>query len=237
MQAVIDYWQLLLQGLLITAMVTVLGAVLAFAIAFVFGVARVSRTAWLRVPSAVLVEVFRGTSLLVLMFWLFFALPFLGIQLTPIFAGVLALGLNCGAYGAEVVRTTIKGRPKGQTEAIIALGIPRTAALWRILIPQSIPAMLPPFGNILVDLLKATSLVSLVTIADLTFRAQMVRAATGQTVAIFAVVLVLYYLLALLCGQLVKWLERRFDLTRPVSKRRSLLLNSPKKVEAQHALG
>lgn len=237
MQAVFDYWQLLFQGLMVTAMVTVCGAVLAFVIAFIFGVARVSRTAWLRVPAAVLIEVFRGTSLLVLMFWLFFALPFLGLELAPIFAGVLALGLNCGAYGAEVVRTTIKGRPKGQAEAIVALGIPRTPALWRILIPQSIPAMLPPFGNILVDLLKATSLVSLVTIADLTFRAQMVRAATGETLAIFAMVLVLYYVLALLCGQLVKWLEKRFALERSVSKRRTLLLNSPKKVEAQHAVG
>lgn len=237
MQAIFDYWQLLLDGLLITVVVTVFGSLLAFLIAFFVGIARVARSAWLRVPSAVIVEVFRGTSLLVLMFWLFFALPFLGIELTPIFAGVLALGLNGGAYGAEIVRTTIKGRPKGQTEAIVALGIPRTVALWRILIPQSIPAMLPPFGNILVDLLKASSLVSLVTIADLTFRAQMVRAATGETIAVFGVVLVLYFLLALLCGELVKWLERRFDLARPASKKRSLLLDSPKKVEAKHVVG
>lgn len=236
MSAIIEYWPLLFEGLLVTIQVTLLGSALAFAVAFLLGIARVASSPWLSVPAGVIVEVFRGTSLLVLLFWLFFALPFLGVELTPIAAGVLALGLNGGAYGAEIVRTSIKTRPQGQREAIIALGIPRIAALWRIVLPQSIPAMLPPFGNILVDLLKASSLVSLVTIADLTFRAQMIRAATGETIIVFAVVLLLYYGLALLCGRLIAWLEHLSRVDRPVGKRRTAPIPASE-CEVQHAVG
>ncbi len=222
MDRLLPYLPLLLQGLGVTVVVTVLGAALALLVAFGLGLARISQLRALRIAGAVVVEVFRGTSLLVLMFWLFFALPFLGLQLPPLVAGVLALGLNAGAYAAEVVRSALTTRPKGQSEACVALGLSRTETIWRILIPQSIPAMLPAFGNVLVDLLKATSLVSLVTMADLTFRAQVVRAATGETTLIFGTLLVLYYLLAILAGRFIALLERRFDLSRPVGQRRRL---------------
>jgi polar amino acid transport system permease protein len=86
--------------------------------------------------------------------------------------------------------------------------------LRRILIPQSIPAMLPPFGNVMVDLLKNTSLVSLVTVTDLTFRAQMIRSTTGETAAVFLTILVMYFLLSVLLAMLTKWLEKRYALDR-----------------------
>src|SRR3981189_2301157 len=109
MSDVIAYAPLLLQGLLITLLVAGLG--------------RPSQHWWLRWPAAVFVEIFRGTSLLVQMFWFFFAMPFFGIQLAPLTAAVLALGLNEGAYAAEIVRGTIGSRARGQTEACVALGI------------------------------------------------------------------------------------------------------------------
>lgn len=225
MTDVIPYLPLLLEGLWTTVVVTVAGSALALVIAAALGIARTARAAWLRWPAGFLVEVFRGTSLLVLMFWLFFALPFLGVEFPPFAAGILALGLNGGAYAAEVVRGAIKTRPRGQSEAAVALGLSPTVTLWRVLVPQAIPAMLPSLGNVLVDMLKASSLVSLVTITDLTFRAQVVRAATGETTVIFGLVLLMYYVLALACGWLVRWLERRFDVTRPVG-RGSFLLRS-----------
>lgn len=231
MTQILPYLPLLFDGLLMTVVVTVLGTTLALIIAFVLGLARVSQTRWLRAPATLLVEVFRGTSLLVLMFWFFFALPFLGIQLMPMTAAVLALGLNGGAYAAEIVRSSIAGRPEGQSEACVALGLSRRDTLWRILIPQSIPAMLPAFGNVLVDLLKATSLVSLVTITDLTFRAQMIRAATGETVAIFITILVMYFILSLLAGWLIRWLESRFDLRRGLPRRRLITAVTAKRKE------
>jgi polar amino acid transport system permease protein len=220
MPDVIAYAPLLVQGLLITLLVTVLGAAVAVVTAFAAGLARLSQHRWLRWPAGVFVEIFRGTSLLVQMFWFFFAMPFFGIQLAPLTAAVLALGLNEGAYAAEIVRGTIGSRARGQTEACVALGIGPALRMRRILIPQSIPAMLPPFGNVLVDLLKNTALVSLVTVADLTFRAQMVRNTTGQTAAVFLTILVVYFVLSLLLALLVKWLERRFALDRQTPAQR-----------------
>ncbi|RNL54897.1 ectoine/hydroxyectoine ABC transporter permease subunit EhuC [Arthrobacter oryzae] len=214
MDAVIEYAPLLWQGLLTTLLVTVLGGALCLVVAFAAGLARLSRHWILRWPAGIFIEVFRGTSLLVQMFWLFFALPFFGIQLHPLTAAVLALGLNEGAYAAEVVRGAIASRAKGQTEACIALGMEPALRLRRIIIPQSIPAMLPPFGNVMVDLLKNTSLVSLVTVADLTFSAQMIRSTTGQTTAIFVTILVMYFALSYLLTLLTSWLEKRFALDR-----------------------
>jgi polar amino acid transport system permease protein len=198
----------------VTIQVTLLGIALTVVVAFVAGLSGLSKFWFVRWPSYIFVEFFRGSGLIVQMFWLFFALPFFGINLAPLVAGVLALGLNMGAYASEIVRGTIASRAKGQTEAAIALGMSRTQRLWRILIPQSIPAMLPPFGNIMVDLLKNTSLVSLVTVADLTWGANTIRTNTGQTVEIFLTILIMYYILALLLGLLTKYLEKRFALDR-----------------------
>lgn len=214
MNAVIEFFPLLMQGLWVTIQVTFLGALLTLFVAFAAGLSGLSRHWWLRVPSSIFVEFFRGSGLLVQMFWFFYALPFLGIQLAPLVAGVLALGLNEGAYAAEVVRGTIRSRPKGQTEASVALGMSPALRMRRILIPQSIPAMLPAFGNVMVDLLKNTSLVSLVTVSDLTWRAFTARTVTGATVELFLTILVMYYLLSLLLGWLTRFLERKFALDR-----------------------
>lgn len=205
---------LLFHGLLTTLLVTVLGTVVAVVAAFTAGLGRLSQHRALRWPAAVFVEVFRGTSLVVQMFWLFFALPGFGVQLTPLAAAVLALGLNEGAYAAEIVRGAISSRTAGQNEACIALGMGRALRMRRILIPQSIPAMLPPFGNVMVDLLKNTSLVSLVTVSDLTFRAGFVRNAEGHTTEVYLIILVIYFVLSQLISALTKWLERRFALDR-----------------------
>ena len=214
MSAIIEYAPLLWQGLMTTILVAVLSGALCLLVAFSMGLARLSPHWIIRWPAGVFVEVFRGTSLIVQMFWFFYALPLFGIQLHPLTAAVLALGLNEGAYAAEVVRGAISSRAKGQTEAGIALGMSPALRLRRILIPQSIPAMLPPFGNVMVDLLKNTSLVSLVTVTDLTFRAQMIRSTTGETAAVFLTILVMYFLLSVLLTMLTQWMEKRYALDR-----------------------
>ena len=224
MAEILPYWSVLLNGLGVTVLVTILGAVVAVSTAFAVGLAQLSIHRVLRWPAFVFVEVFRGTSMLVQMFWFFFALPFFGFQLTPLAAAVLAVGLNEGAYAAEIVRGSIASRGRGQDEACTALGMGRALRLRRVLIPQSIPAMLPPFGNVMIDLLKATSLVSLVTVGELTFQAQAVRNTTAQTTAIFLTLLVLYFLMSSALSALTAWLERRFALDRPLGTRRSALL-------------
>lgn len=214
MSTIFEYRSLLLEGLQATVLLTVLGLLLTVVIAFVAGLARLSRHWVLRAPAYVFVEVFRGTSMIVQLFWFYYALPQLGLQLTPVAAGVVVLGLNEGAYAAEVVRGTIASRPRGQTEACIALGLRPFQRMWRVLIPQAIPAMLPSFGNVFVDLLKATSLVSFVTVNELTFQALDIRNNTGETTAAFLTILVMYFVLAMAIALLTLWLERRFAIDR-----------------------
>ncbi len=182
---------------------TLLGAVLAFS----SGIGKMSRNGFVRMISIGYIEIFRGTSLLVQMFWLFFALPLLGVRLEPMHAGVLALSLNIGAYGAEVIRGSLQAVPAEQREAVTALNFDDRHALWRIYLPQALPEMMPPFGNLVVQNLKNTALVSLITLTDLTFAAQNLRTITFETVPIYTITLVLYFLMALILIGLMRLLE------------------------------
>ena len=162
----------------------------------------------LRWPAGFVIELFRGSSSLVQLFWAFYVLPFFGINLPALVAGVLVLGLNEGSYFSEVVRAGINAVPAGQREAAVTLGFSPGYRFFRIILPQALPVMIPPFGNALVTMLKFTSLVSLVTIQDLSFRADLVATSLGQSASVFGIIIVIYYALALLLGFGAKRLER-----------------------------
>jgi polar amino acid transport system permease protein len=204
-----DFLAPLLRGLAVTLELTAAAGALAVAVALVAGLARLAPTRWLRWPAAIYVELFRGTSALVQLFWFYFVLPFFGVQLGAFTAGVTVLGLNAGAYGSEVVRGAIQAVPRAQREAAAALNLSRAQTLRRVVLPQAFPAMLPPAGNLAIELLKNTALVSLITISELTFSAQLLRAETLRSGEIFSVVLALYFAAALAITALVRLLERR----------------------------
>lgn len=205
----IDMLPSLLRGLAITAEVTAGAVLVAAALSLAAGLARVSRTRALRWPATAYVEVFRGTSALVQLFWFYFVLPLFGIEMSAFTAGVLALGFNSGAYGAEVVRGAIQAVPAGQRDAAAALNLGRLQTLYRIVLPQALPRMLPPAGNLAIELLKNSALVSLITLTELTFTAQLLRAETLRSAETFTLVLVLYFAAALLITGGVRLLERR----------------------------
>jgi polar amino acid transport system permease protein len=188
---------LLLDGALVTVEITILAGALAAVLAFAAGLARVSRWRMARALATAYVELFRGVSLLVQLFWLFFVLPFFGIELSPLVTAVVGLGLCNGAYGAEIVRAAIQAVPRPQIEAAIALNFTPFEQMRRVVLPQAIPAMLPPFGNLAIELLKATALVSLITIQDLAFQALTLRQTTMRTFEPFMVVLFVYFVLAM----------------------------------------
>ena len=204
-----DLVPILLRGLDVTVRLTLTSAALAFVIAVVAGLGRLSPFAPIRFLAGAYVEVFRGTSVLVQMFWFFFALPLFGITLTPFVAGVAALSLNIGAYGAEIVRGAIRSVPVGQIEASVALNMTPALRMRRVVLPQALVLMLPPFGNLLIELLKATALVSLITIPDVTFQGVALQQTTGRTTEIFLWLLVLYFALAYPMTLAVRWVERR----------------------------
>ncbi|HEY9548805.1 MAG TPA: ectoine/hydroxyectoine ABC transporter permease subunit EhuC [Kiloniellaceae bacterium] len=198
----------LLEGARLTVLITVLGCALAVVMAFLAAIARMYGPRPLRWLAISYIELFRGTSALVQLFWLFFVLPHFGLTLPPLTVAVVALGLNVGAYGAEVVRGAIDAVPRGQWEATIALNMSRIEALRRVILPQAVVAMIPPWGNLFIELMKATALVSLITIGDLTFRASQMNQTTYRTVEIFTIVLVFYLAIASLITLGMRALER-----------------------------
>ena len=181
---------LLLRGVGVTIALTAAAALLAAAVALAAGLARLSRSRLLRWSAALYVEIFRGTSALVQLFWFYFVLPLFGIHLPAFAAGVLVLALNTGAYGAEVVRGAVQAVPRGQRDAAAALNLGRARTVLRIILPQALPAMLPPAGNLAIELMKNSALVSLITITELTFSAQLLRAEALKSAEIFGLVLV-----------------------------------------------
>ena len=203
-----DFLPALLDGARVTAGITAAAALLAVFLAFASGLARLSRSMPLRKGSAVYVELFRGTSLLVQLFWLFFVLPHFGITLTPFQTAVLGLGLNIGAYGSEVVRGAILAVPSGQAASGAALGLTQFQVMRHVVLPQALLRMLPLWGNLLIELLKGTSLVSLITVPDLAFRAYQLNQATFRTAEIFTMTLLIYGSLALLIAACARGLER-----------------------------
>lgn len=203
------YLVLILQGAWVTVKLTLLGSALALVVAFGAGLARLSRHAWLRWLATGYIEFFRGTSIFVQLFWIYFVLPMTGIQLSPMQAGVMALGLNVGAYGAEVVRGAVLSVPRDQHEACTAVNLTRFQRMRHVILPQALPLMLPTFGNNAIELMKATSVVSLISLSDMTFQAQVVRSQTGSTLLPFATILLLYFVLSSGISLLIRRLERR----------------------------
>lgn len=196
MDVVIEFSPLLLKGALVTIQITLAAAILALAVSFVIGLARCSRHRAVRVVAVIYLEFFRGTSALVQMFFMFYVLPLLGVTFSPLAAGILACGLNLGSYGSEVVRGAVQSIGRPQREAALSLNYSTYQLYRHVLIPQALPLMIPPFGNLLIELLKLTAVVSLITIADLTFVAQIIRSQTALTLEPFLGILVIYFAIA-----------------------------------------
>ncbi|MGM1050521.1 MAG: ectoine/hydroxyectoine ABC transporter permease subunit EhuC [Bacillota bacterium] len=206
----IDFLPTLLKGAEITVFVTIFSTIFAIAAAFAAGLARLSKLWIIRTLAAVYVEVFRGTSLLVQLFWLYFALPFIGIELPKMLVAILAIGLNFGAYGSEIVRSAVLAVPKGQWEAAVALNMKPWQRMLNVILPQATLRMLPPFGNQLVELIKSTSLVYFITMADLTYQAMVLRNNyIAWTTEILVLLLLMYFVIATLVSVAVRLLERK----------------------------
>ncbi len=206
-------YEIFLPGLLLgaglTLRLTLLGCALAVVAGIAAGLGKMYGPAPIRWLANIYIEVFRGTSALVQLFWLFFVLPQFGIMLDAFTVGVVGLGLNVGAYGAEVVRGAVTAVPRGQWEAATALNMSRIQMLRRIILPQALVAMIPPWGNLFIELLKSTALVSLITLNDLAFKAQQMNQTTMKTLPIFTLVLLIYLAMSLLLTIGMRLLERR----------------------------
>ncbi len=189
-----------MKGLKVTVTVLVFSAILGYLFAFITGLLRSSKYLIIRFIPNIYVEVFRGTSLIVQLFWFYYAFPMLfNFQLgSDLVAGVLAISLNYGAYMSEVVRSAIISVDKGQTEAATALNMTSFQRLRLVILPQAVRMMLPEFGNYLIQMLKATSLVSLIGMTDILYHGDILRSTNlSMAPTIYIVVLLFFFVLAL----------------------------------------
>jgi len=169
---------------------------------------RVSNNSVIQGAATIYIEFFRGTSLMVQLFWVYYVLPFFGMSLEAFTSGVVAIGMNFGAYGAEIVRGGIVAVPKGQWEGAYALNFSPAKRMSRIIIPQIFPIILPPAANLTVELLKATALVALVTVVDLTFEAKQINSITWLSAQCFGTALIIYYIISrFFLVPFLRWLE------------------------------
>ncbi|MGX9148288.1 ectoine/hydroxyectoine ABC transporter permease subunit EhuC [Mesorhizobium sp. 128a] len=196
LQFLAEYWPRLLSGTWVTILTFAFSAVLSVAMSMIAGLCKLARTPILRGVAICYIELFRGTSLLVQLYWIFFVLPLFGFTIEKFTAGCLAIGLNIGAYGAELVKGAVLAVPTGQWEAALALNMAPAQRMWRVILPQALVIALPAWGNLLIELLKATALVSLISVADIMFEAKQINGQTFLSAQVFGATLVIYYILA-----------------------------------------
>nr|CDQ37414.1 Inner membrane amino-acid ABC transporter permease protein YecS [Virgibacillus halodenitrificans] len=198
--AIEEIFPALMKGINITITVLIASAFFGYLFAFIAGLCRLSNNIVLRKFTGFYVEIFRGTSLIVQLFWLYYAIPILfGIDLgSDWWAGVIAIALNYGAYMSEIVRGSILSVAKGQSEAATALNMSRFQRMRLVIFPQAVRMMLPEFGNYLIQMLKATSLVSLIGLHDILYYGDILRSSNlSQAPIVYLLVLVFYFILAL----------------------------------------
>jgi putative glutamine transport system permease protein len=201
---------LLAQGLLVTLEVSALALVLALALGVIVATLRVAPPAALRRAGTAYVEFLRNIPLLVQLFFLFFALPSIGIRLDAFVCGVLALGVYTSAFVAEAIRSGIAAVPKGQLEAALSSGMAYATAMRLVVLPQAISKTIPPLGNTALNLIKNSSLVSTVSVLDVLGTANLLGARSFQYVPMFVGAAICYLILTLPTAFAVNRLEKRY---------------------------
>jgi len=200
----------LLQGVLITlgmTLATVIGGiVLGVTVAFL----RMAANPVLRNAARFYIWVFRGTPLLIQLVIIYTGLPQMGIRLGVIESSLLALILNEAAYMAEIVRSGFMGVPAGQREAAESLGLPSWLVVWKVTFPQAFRLMIPPLGNSINGLLKATSITSVISMEELLRRSQMVMQEKFEVLEVFAAAALFYLIMTTTWGFVQALLENRF---------------------------
>jgi polar amino acid transport system permease protein len=210
METVIASGPLILRGLLITLEVSLLAVLSGTAIGIGGGLSLVYGALPLRWLARIYVDTIRGIPLLVLIFAIFYGLPVLGLPVSAITAGVLALSVFCGAHVSEVIRSGVESLPKGQTDAAKAIGLTFAQRLRWVIFPQAIRVIVPLWVNTAVELVKASSLVSLVSVVDLMLAIQQIVGRTRETLLLYAVAALLYFAINYIISTIGLRLEKRF---------------------------
>ena len=210
---VVDFLPELGVALLYTLLVSVVGLLIGFVLGAIIGLARLSRFKIVYAIASVYIEVVRGTPLLVQAIWLFYALPLI-IQYTlpSVLAGIIVIGINSGAYIAEIVRGAVQSIDKGQMEAGRSLGMSHHITMLKVIWPQAFKRMIPPLGNQFIISIKDTSLLSVILVPELVFRSRTIASNHFNAVEIYTTVAVFYLAITLTLSFVLRSTEKRLEL-------------------------
>ena len=206
-----DFLPILIQGGITTIAIAISSLIIATVFGLILALMRYSAIPILSRISQTIVNVVRGIPILVQLFYIYFVLPDLGVNLSAFQAGSLGLGLAYSAYMAENFRAGLEAVDNGQIEAAQTIGMTWPLMMRRIILPQAIRTVLPPYGNTMIMLLKDTSQASVITVAEMSFQAKMLAASTFENITVYSLVAALYLLFSIPLIILATYLERRFS--------------------------
>ncbi len=201
---------ILLQGVKLTIWITLFGLLIGFSLGAIAGLAKTSKKNYVKRIAGAYIESIRGTPLMVQVLFLYFGLPLaLGMRIPPLVAGIIAIGLNSGAYIAEIVRGAIQSIDKGQTEAGRSIGLTRFQTMLYVIWPQAFKRMIPPLGNQFIISLKDTSLLVVIGVGELTRQGQEIIATNFRAFEVWLTVAIIYLILTMTIAKLLNIFERK----------------------------
>ena len=206
-----SFWPIAAGGIVGTIPLALVSFAVGLVIALGVALLRLSQLRLLRAIGWFYVSVIRGTPLLVQLFFIFYALPVLGILIDPWPSAIVAFSLNVGGYAAEVIRAAILSVPKGQWEAGYTIGYSNTQTLWRVILPQAARVSVPPLSNTFISLVKDTSLASIVLVTELFRVARQIATFTSEFVLIYLEAALIYWVICLVLGGAQGLLEKRLS--------------------------
>ncbi|MCI0756027.1 amino acid ABC transporter permease [Teichococcus vastitatis] len=205
-----DFLPILLQGVWITVALTLCALVIATLLGLIWALMRTSGLRWLEWPALAIVNTLRGIPIIVQLFYIYFVLPEFGVDLSAFQAGVIGLGVAYSAYMGEVFRSGMLAVDPGAVEAADSLGLSRFRVMTRVILPQATRIVLPPYGNMLIMMLKDSSQASVITVAEISTQSRLIASSTFKNQEVFTLAALLYLALSVPLIVLVGRLEKRF---------------------------
>ena len=206
-----EFLPILFQGVQLTVLITVASLAVSTVLGLFWAMLRVSGSRILSGFSVVMVNILRGIPIIVQLFYIYFVMPEFGVSLTAVQAGIIGLGIAYSAYQAENFRAGIEAVDRGQVEAAQAIGMGWWLTMRRVVLPQAIRIALPPYGNLMIMMLKDSSQASTITVAELALQGKLIASSTFKNTSVFTLVALMYLALSLPLILLVRHLKKRTD--------------------------
>jgi len=204
-----EYLPILASGLALTVAITIGSLILATALGLVWALMRMSGVRALELIAKAAVNFIRGIPIIVQLFYIYFVMPDLGVTLSALQAAIIGLGIAYSAYQSENFRAAIEAVDHGQVEAAQSIGMGWWTVMRRVILPQALRIALPPFGNVMIMMLKDSSQASTITVGELAMQGKLIASATFKNTEVYSMVALLYLCMSLPLMYLVSVLERR----------------------------